>query len=317
MKKREEAIEWFRNAKFGIFIHWGIYSILGRGEWVMQNEKIPIKEYEKLKDIFNPTLFSAEEWCKIFKESGAKYITFTTKHHDGFCMFDTKLTDYKITNTPFKRDVVKELAEACKKEGLKIFFYYSLLDWHHPDYYPLGITGQYSGRLEKGNWEKYLEYYHSQVKELCTNYGEIGGFWFDGWWDKPNADWKLNELYEMIHSLQPSALVGNNHHVDPFPGEDFQIFEQDLPGENTAGFNKAKVSNLPLETCLTMNNSWGYNSSDNNYKSLETLKDYFRKAWSRGANLLLNVGPLPNGKLVSEQVELLQKIGLWIKSLEH
>ncbi len=317
MRKREEAIEWFRKAKFGIFIHWGIYSILGRGEWVMQNEKIPIKEYEKLKDVFNPTLFNAEEWCEMFKESGAKYVTFTTKHHDGFCMFDTKLTDYKITNTPFKRDVVKELSEACRKEGLKIFFYYSLLDWHHPDYYPLGATGQYSGRPEKGNWEKYLEYYHGQVKELCTKYGEIGGFWFDGWWDKPNADWKLNELYEMIHSLQPSALVGNNHHVDPFPGEDFQIFEQDLPGENTAGFNKAKVSNLPLETCLTMNNSWGYNSLDNNYKSLETLKEYFRKAWSKGANLLLNVGPLPNGKLVSEQAELLQKIGLWIKSLER
>ncbi|MBO3767903.1 MAG: alpha-L-fucosidase, partial [Candidatus Brockarchaeota archaeon] len=203
-----------------------------------------------------------------------------------------------------------------RKEGLKVFFYYSLLDWHHPDYYPLGMTGQYSGRPEGGNWEKYLEYYHGQVKELCTNYGEIGGLWFDGWWDKPNANWKLNELYETIHDLQPSALIGNNHHVDPFYGEDFQIFEQDIPGENTAGFNKANVSNLPLETCLTMNNSWGYNSSDKNYKSLDTIKEYFNKAWSKGANLLLNVGPLPNGKLVPEQVEILQKIGTWMRSLE-
>lgn len=315
MNEREKAIAWFRGARFGIFIHWGVYSIVGRGEWVMHNEKLPICEYEKLKDIFNPAQFDAGEWCRTFREAGAKYVTFTTKHHDGFCMFDTKLTDYKVTNTPFGRDVVRELVEACRKEGLKIFFYYSLLDWHHHDYYPLGVTGQFSGRPEGGEWEKYLEYYHGQVRELCENYGEIGGFWFDGWWDKPDADWRLGELYDMIHALQPSALIGNNHHVNPFPGEDFQIFEQDVPGENTAGFNVAGVSNLPLESCLTMNDSWGYNASDNNYKSLDTLKSYFIKTWSRGANLLLNLGPLPCGLLVPKQVSLLREIGIWMRNL--
>jgi alpha-L-fucosidase len=314
-KARDDAVKWFREAKFGVFIHWGVYSIIGRGEWVMHNEKIPIREYEKLKGIFNPALFDADEWCGVFKDAGARYITFTTKHHDGFCMFDTKLTDYKITNTPFGRDVVRELVEACRKEGLKVFFYYSLLDWHHPDYYPLGFTGQYSGRPEGGNWSRYLEYYHGQVRELCENYGEIGGFWFDGWWDRPDADWRLNELYEMIHELQPSALVGNNHHVDPFPGEDFQIFEQDVPGENTAGFNTAGVSGLPLESCLTINNSWGYNASDNNYKSLDALKGYFLRTWERGANLLLNVGPLPCGLLVPRQASTLKEIGSWIRGL--
>lgn len=315
-KARDEAVNWFRGARFGIFIHWGVYSIIGRGEWVMNNEKIPISEYEKLKGIFNPALFDVDEWCEIFKEAGARYITFTTKHHDGFCMFDTKLTNYKITKTPFGRDVVRELVEACRRKGLKIFFYYSLLDWHHPDYFPLGVTGHYSGRQEGGNWDGYLEYYHGQVRELCENYGEIGGLWFDGWWDRPDADWRLNELYDMIHKLQPSALVGNNHHVDPFPGEDFQIFEQDVPGENTAGFNVAGVSGLPLESCLTMNNSWGYNASDNNYKSLDALKGYFLRTWGKGANLLLNVGPLPCGLLVPKQMSTLREIGSWMKSLE-
>ncbi|MEM2929862.1 MAG: alpha-L-fucosidase [Thermoproteota archaeon] len=313
MSSRESSVKWFREARLGIFIHWGVYSILGRGEWVMHNEKMSIQEYEKLANHFNPEWFNAEEWISVFKEAGAKYITFTTKHHDGFCMYDSRLTDYKVTRTPFRRDVLKELAEAARKEGLKVFFYYSLLDWHHPDYYPLGVTGQYSGRKPGGNWEKYLDYYIGQVRELCENYGEVGGFWFDGWWDKPNADWRLTDLYETIHSIQPSALIGNNHHVDPFPGEDFQIFEQDVPGENTAGFNKAKVSSLPLETCMTINNSWGYNKHDNNYKSSAELIDVLKRVNGLGANLLLNVGPLPSGELDPEQVKRLREVGARVR----
>lgn len=312
MGSRESAVEWFRNARLGIFIHWGIYSILGRGEWVMHNEKMSIQEYEKLASIFNPVRFNADEWVSVFKEAGARYITFTTKHHDGFCMFDSRLTDYKVTRTPFRRDVLRELTEAAGRAGLKVFFYYSLLDWHHPDYYPLGLTGQYAGRKPGGNWEKYLDYYIGQVRELCENY-EAGGFWFDGWWDKPDADWRLTDLYETIRSLRPSALIGNNHHVDPFPGEDFQIFEQDVPGENTAGFNKAKVSNLPLETCMTINNSWGYNKDDKNYKSSEELIGVLRKVNGLGANLLLNVGPLPSGELDPEQVKRLKEVGAWVR----
>ncbi|MEM2599390.1 MAG: alpha-L-fucosidase [Thermoproteota archaeon] len=312
MSSRESSVEWFRNARLGIFIHWGIYSILGRGEWVMHNEKMSIQEYEKLANRFNPVGFNADEWVSVFKEAGAKYITFTTKHHDGFCMYDSRLTDYKVTRTPFRRDVLRELTEAAGRAGLKVFFYYSLLDWHHPDYYPLGVTGQYAGRKPGGNWEKYLDYYIGQVRELCENY-EAGGFWFDGWWDKPDADWRLTDLYETIRSLRPSALIGNNHHVDPFPGEDFQIFEQDVPGENTAGFNKAKVSNLPLETCMTINNSWGYNKDDKNYKSSEELIGVLRRVNGLGANLLLNVGPLPSGELDPEQVKRLKEVGAWVR----
>ncbi|MBO3808946.1 MAG: alpha-L-fucosidase [Candidatus Brockarchaeota archaeon] len=312
MSSRESSVEWFRNARLGIFIHWGIYSILGRGEWVMHNEKMSIQEYEKLANRFNPVGFNADEWVSVFKEAGAKYMTFTTKHHDGFCMYDSRLTDYKVTRTPFRRDVLRELVEAAGRAGLKVFFYYSLLDWHHPDYYPLGVTGQYAGRKPGGNWEKYLDYYIGQVRELCENY-EAGGFWFDGWWDKPDADWRLTDLYGTIRSLRPSALIGNNHHVDPFPGEDFQIFEQDVPGENTAGFNKAKVSKLPLETCMTINNSWGYNKDDKNYKSSEELIGVLKKANGLGANLLLNVGPLPSGELDPEQVKRLREVGAWVR----
>ena len=227
----------------------------------MDHDKLPIREYAKLPPRFNPTRFDADAWVKLAKAAGAKYITITGKHHDGFCMFASRLTDYDIVDaTPYHADPLKALADACHQQKIKLFFYYSLLDWHHPDYFPLGKTGQTAGRETKGDWKRYVAYYQGQVRELCTNYGEIGGIWFDGWWDKPDADWDLAGTYRLIHELQPGALVGNNHHVAPLPGEDFQMFEQDLPGDNAAGFNKAGVSaGLPLETCLTINRSWGYN----------------------------------------------------------
>ncbi len=190
----------------------------------MEKSKIPVSEYEKLPPQFNPTGFNAEEWVKTAKEAGMKYITITSKHHDGFCMFDSKLTRYDIVDaTPYAKDPMKALAEACHKHGLKLFFSYSLLDWHHPDYFPCGRTGHATGREEGGDWSKYVAYYQGQVRELCTNYGAIGGLWFDGWWDRPDADWDLVGTYKIIHDLQPGALVGNNHHVNPFPGKDFQI----------------------------------------------------------------------------------------------
>ena len=170
-------------------------------------------------------------------------------------MFASRLTDYDIVDAaPYHKDPLKVLADACRREKIKLFFYYSLLDWHHPDYFPNGKTGQTAGRPANGDPKRYVAYYQGQIRELCTNYGAIGGIWFDGWWDKPDADWDLAGTYRMIHELQPGALVGNNHHVAPFPGEDFQMFEQDLPGENAAGFNTADVAaKLPLETCLTIN----------------------------------------------------------------
>lgn len=314
-KPDPKAVEWFRNARFGMFVHWGVYSLLGRGEWVMQNEGIPIVEYEKLPPQFNPSKFNAREWLKMVKDSGIKYITITSKHHDGFAMFGTKLSDYNIVDrTPFKRDPLKELADECHRQGVKLFFYYSQLDWHNPDYYPRGGTGLKAGRPESGDWNKYKEYYIGQVRELCTNYGEIGGIWFDGWWDRPSADWGHDVLYPMIHKLQPHALIGNNHHQKPFPGEDFQMFEQDLPGENTAGFNTTHQSDLPYETCKTMNNSWGLNNADHAHKSPAELIRYLVQAAGRDANLLLNTGPLPTGEILPEHKVRYLAMGQWLKA---
>jgi len=304
----------FEDKKFGLFIHWGVYSLLGKGEWVMNNEKIPIREYAKLPPRFNPARFDAGAWVKLAKAAGAKYITVTSKHHDGFCMFASRLTDYDVVDaTPWHLDPLKALADACRQEKIALFFYYSLLDWHHPDYFPLGKTGRTAGRDPNGDWKRYVAFYQGQLRELCTNYGEIGGIWLDGWWDRPDADWDLPGTYRLIHDLQPGALVGNNHHVAPFPGEDFQMFEQDLPGENAAGFNKAGTSpNLPLETCLTINHSWGYNAGDTNYKSAEQLIHALVGAAGRGANLLLNVGPRPDGAIEPDAAQRLQEVGKWL-----
>jgi alpha-L-fucosidase len=310
-----KAVQWFRDARFGMFIHWGVYSMLGRGEWVMNNEGIPISEYEKLPPRFNPTRFNAREWVKLAKDSGIRYITITSKHHDGFAMYHSQVSDYNIVDrTPFHRDPLKELADECHRQGIKLFFYYSQLDWHHPDYYPRGGTGQRSGRPDHGDWNRYKQYYMAQVRELCTNYGEIGGLWFDGWWDKRSADWGHDELYPMIHRLQPQALIGNNHHVTPFPGEDFQMFEQDLPGQNSAGFNTAQESHLPYETCRTMNDSWGYNAKDQNHRPATELIRYLVQAAGRDANLLLNTGPLPTGEILPEHQERYRAMGAWLKT---
>lgn len=306
--------KWFRDAKFGMFIHWGVYSVLGTGEWVMNNRQTTVADYEKLPPQFNPTEFDPAEWVAIAKTAGAKYITITSKHHDGFAMFGTKQSDWNIVDrTPYKKDPLKMLADECHKQGVKLFFYYSELDWHNPNYFPLGRTGHTAGRPPRGDWYKYLNYMDGQLTELLTNYGPIGGIWFDGWWDKPDADWRLDRTYALIHRLQPTALIGNNHHHRPFPGEDFQMFEKDLPGHKTAEFNKdAEVGGLPLETCDTINNSWGYNKNDKKFKSATDLIHYLVRAAGYDANFLLNVGPLPTGKIQPEFVERLKAMGAWL-----
>lgn len=307
--------QWFQDAKFGLFIHWGIYSILGDGEWVMQNKKIDKKTYERLADFFNPINFNPAEWVSIAKDAGMKYITITTRHHDGFAMFNTKASNWSIVErTPYKKDIIGMLADECHKQGMKIFFYYSLVDWYHDDYFPRGITGQYSGRKDTGNWSNYINFMKKQLTELLTNYGEVSGIWFDGLWDKKNADWRLDEIYSLIHKLQPGCMIGNNHHLSPFEGEDFQMFEKDLPGKNTSGFSgESKISNLPLETCETINNSWGFNLLDKNYKSSKELIQYLVKAAGNNANFLLNVGPMPDGRIQPEFIERLKEIGTWLK----
>jgi alpha-L-fucosidase len=307
---------WFQDAKFGLFIHWGVYSVLGDGEWVMNNQQIPIKTYEKLPVFFNPTEFNAAEWVQMVKDAGMKYITITSKHHDGFAMYDSKVSDYNIVKrTPYGKDVLKMLADECRKQGIKLFFYHSQLDWRHPDYFPRGNTGgNYTGREEKGDMNKYLDYMDAQLTELLTNYGEIGGIWFDGMWDKKDAEWRLNQTYSLIHKLQPATLVGSNHHVAPYEGEDFQMFEKDLPGHNTTGFApEQKVGDLPKEVCETINNSWGFNLRDDKNKSIKDLIQYLVKGAGYDANFLLNVGPMPNGKIQPEHVALLKQMGEWTR----
>jgi alpha-L-fucosidase len=310
MKSRE----WFQDAKFGLFIHWGVYSVLGDGEWVMNNQKIDKRTYEKLPSFFNPINYDPKEWVALVKAAGMKYITITSKHHDGFAMWDSKLTDWDIVDrTPYKKDIIKTLADECRKEGIKLFFYHSHLDWFQENYFPRGNTGQASGRPAKGDWYKYLDYMDGQLSELLTNYGEIGGIWFDGYWDKKEADWRLEKTYNMIHSLQPACMIANNHHLPPFPGEDYQAFEKDLPGHNTTGFSgDSKVGELPLETCETMNNSWGFNLMDKNYKSTKNLIQYLVKAAGYNSNFLLNVGPMPDGRIQPEFIKTLKEIGNWL-----
>jgi alpha-L-fucosidase len=311
-----KAREWFENSKFGLFIHWGVYSVLGKGEWVMNNDAMPVSAYEKLPPQFNPTEFDAAEWVRTAKDAGMKYITITSKHHDGFAMFASKQSDWNIVDrTPYKKDPLKMLADECHRQGIKLFFYHSQLDWHHPDYYPLGRTGHASGRPPGGDFNRYLDYMDAQLRELLTNYGEISGIWFDGMWDKPDANWRLNKTYSLIHSLQPAALVGSNHHLKPFDGEDFQMFEKDLPGGRTSDFNsKSEIGNLPLETCDTINGAWGYNKSDKRFKSSTQLIQYLVRAAGNNANFLLNIGPMPNGKIQPEFTERLHAIGEWLRS---
>ncbi len=310
-----KAREWFQDSKFGMFIHWGVYSVLGDGEWVMNNQRIDKQTYQKLPAFFNPINYDPKEWVVLAKAAGMKYITITSKHHDGFAMWDSKLTDWDIVDrTPYGKDVLKMLSEECKKEGIKLFFYHSHLDWFQENYFPRGNTGQTSGRQEGGDWYKYLDYMDGQLTELLTNYGEIGGIWFDGHWDKKDSDWRLEKTYSLIHNLQPASLIGNNHHLAPFAGEDFQMFEKDLPGHQTTGFNtEQKIGELPFETCETMNNSWGFNLQDKNYKSTKNLIQYLIKAAGYNSNFLLNVGPMPNGKIQPEFVKTLKEVGTWME----
>lgn len=311
-----QAREHFRDQKFGIFLHWGLYSMLAQGEWYM-NRGIDHEEYRKLAGGFYPSRFDAAEWVSAIKASGAKYICFTTRHHEGFSMWDTEFSDYNIVDaTPFKRDVLKELAEECQKQGIGLHLYYSHLDWDREDYYPLGRTGRGTGRDSHGEWATYYAFMNHQIRELLTEYGPIGAIWFDGWWDHDqdsSFDWQLPEQYQMVHELQPACLIGNNHHQVPFEGEDIQIFERDLPGENTAGLSGQDISSLPLETCQTMNGMWGYKIADQDYKDTRTLVHYLVRAAGRNANLLLNIGPQPDGELPALALERLKEIGEWMK----
>lgn len=312
-----EGLRWFQDSRFGMFIHWGLYSILAIEEWIMHRQHIPVPEYEKLVQQFNPTKFNADEWVSIAADAGQKYMVITSRHHDGFSMYDTALSDYKVTNTPFKRDPIRELADAiARRSDMKLGFYSSLLDWHHP---------AYRFRTESGlAWSDYLDFLHGQVRELCTNYGELACLWFDGDWprhkiDESNAyfvaggSFEYEKLYDMIHTLQPHAVVQNNRHEEPLPGEDIQGFEQDLPGSNTAGFNTTHIYNLPIEVCMTINDHWGYSAADQNTKTIQQLVRLLARSASVGANYLLNVGPTAAGEIVPQHAARLRGVGEWLR----
>ena len=322
-KENLAARQQFQDMKFGMFIHWGLSSVLANGEWVMNNRGIRQEDYKLLQKVFDPRDFNAKEWVSIAKNAGMQYITLITRHHDGFSNFDTKESDWKITNTQYGKDIVKEIADECHRQGIKICFYYSLLDWYRSDYqWETGKTGKKSGRTEKSNWESYIKFMKAQLTELLTNYGEVSTIWFDGHWDQLDNDidktlqskvnWHYDEIYSLIHKLQPQCLIGNNHHLLPIAGEDFQMFEKDLPGSNTTGFGGADISQLPLETCETMNDAWGYNMTDRNFKSSKTIIHYLVNAAGRNANFLLNVGPKPNGEIQKEFVDTLAIVGKWM-----
>jgi alpha-L-fucosidase len=312
----DRGMQWFLDSRFGMFIHWGLYSLIARGEWVMHVESIPVQEYEKLVSQFNPVCYNADEWASIAADAGQKYMVITSRHHDGFSMYNTALSDYKVTNTSFKRDPLEELANACaRRSDLKLGFYSSLLDWHHP---------AYRFRAESGlAWSDYLEFLHGQVRELCTNFGEIACIWFDGDWPRhpmtekdayfaPGGSFEYEALYDMIHTLQPDAYLQNNRHDKPLPGEDIQGFEQDLPGENTTGFNTTDVYDLPMEVCMTINDSWGVNDQDDNHKSTRQLVHNLVKSASINGNYLLNVGPTAMGEILPMHIQRLREVGEWL-----
>ena len=319
---------WFEEARFGMFVHFGPYSVLGAGEWVMNSRPIAGEEYLRLRDFFNPYAFDAAEWVGIAKKAGMKYIMFTSRHHDGFSNWNTGQSEWNIMNTPYGKDLIAQLADECRKQGMRLGLYYSLLDWMREDYrWQTGRTGQNSGRTGPSNWEGYIEFMKAQLTELLTDYGDIAVVWFDGHWDQTAdenrtdhttaVDWHYSELYGLIRELQPDCLIANNHHLPPFPGEDYQVFERDVPGENKAGYSGQEVSQMPLETCQTINGSWGFNITDDRYKSTAELLRLLVRTAGTGANLLLNVGPMPDGRIQHECIARLEEMGSWMSKYGH
>lgn len=320
-----QAREWFRDAKFGLFIHWGVYSIMAGGgertgrpnynEWIMHNKNIPVDRYEKLAGFFYPFRYDPAQWVDLAKKAGMKYITFTTKHHDGFAMYDSKVSNYDIMDaSPYQQDIFGKLVEACRAKDIKLFAYYSHLDWHHPDYYPWGNTGQDNGRKPEGDWQKYLDYLNAQVTEIFSNYGPLAGAWFDGIWDKKEADWQLRKTYDIIHQLQPAALILNNHHQQVKPGEDLKGFERAIPGQLNVNGTPTEVDrDYPMEMCQTINQTWGFNLADTTFKSAKEIVQLLSKAAGNDANLLLNVGPQPDGLIQPEFITILTEVGEWLQ----
>jgi len=328
MKKKQEEIMtkgntgWFIRDRFGMFIHWGLYAMPARHEWVKQREQIPDDKYDIYFKYFNPDLFDAKQWAKMAKNAGMKYAVITTKHHEGFCLWDSKYTDYKATNTPAKRDLIREFVDAFRDEGLRIGFYHSLIDWHHPHFtidslHPMRNHPDREKLNKTRDMKKYTEYLHNQIRELLTEYGKIDIIWCDfsypagpgrpeGWIGKGRDDWDSENLVKLIRSLQPEILINNR--LDLPDSWDFITPEQIYVPENLTVNGKPVV----WEACHTFSGSWGYHRDEESWKSVEQLIKMLIDIVSKGGNLLLNIGPTARGEFDSRAIERLQGIGNWM-----
>lgn len=315
----DPRLAWWREARFGMFIHWGLYAVpagewkggTDHGEWIMNTAHIPVPEYEKFLAEFNPVKFNADAWVKLAKEAGMKYIVITSKHHDGFNLFDSSVTDYDVMSTPFKRDIMKEMAEACRREGIRICWYHSIMDWHHPDYTP---RRDWETRPTQGaDFDRYVKYMKDELRDLLTNYGPIGLLWFDGQWEGTWNNERGKDLEKYVRALQPEIIInsrvgrgGGAYGLEA--GEnggalgDYGTPEQFIPDTNP-GYD--------WETCMTMNDHWGYNRADKNFKSAKEMIRMLADIASKGGNYLLNVGPTSAGEIPPESVERLRAIGAW------
>ncbi len=318
-----ERTRWFMDARFGMFVHWGLYAIPSRGEWVRSLEKLTVEQYQPFFEEFDPVRYDPRAWARLAKAAGMKYAVLTAKHHDGFCLFDSQLTDYKATRTPAGRDLIREYVDAFREEGLRVGLYYSIIDWHHEDYPAYGdkIHPMRDNEAFKDKpivFERYLAYMHGQVKELLTNYGKIDVMWFDFSYDDMTGEkWKATELVRMMRSIQPDIVIdnrlgGNVKAAEPeeYAG-DYASPEQLLP---VGGVVNEAGNPIPWESCITLNDHWGYCSSDHNYKSAKTVVRGLVECVSKGGNLLLNVGPDPKGVIPPESVDVLQDVGRWMEA---
>lgn len=323
----EARVQWFREARFGMFIHWGLYSIPARGEWVRSDEQMPESEYMPYFDEFNPRDYNPRAWAKAAKEAGMQYVVLTAKHHDGFCLFDSQYTDFKSTNTKLGRDIVRDFVEAVRAEGLRVGLYFTLIDWHHPDYphygdryHPMRNHPECSN--ENRDFNRYLEYMFNQAREICSNYGKLDLLWFDFSYDHMRGEtWKATEFMEMVRSLQPNVIIDNRLEVSgegfgslhdcrptPYHG-DFVTPEKFIPPQ---GILDVEGNPMLWEVCATMNNNWGFNGTDPFYKPASMLIKKLVECVSKGGNMILNVGPDAQGNIPPQSQAILRDIGRWM-----
>ncbi len=289
IEDRNRRMQWWHEARFGMFIHFGLYSVLGRHEWAMEQEGIPVAEYQQLAKVFNPQPHAARTWAKLAKTAGMKYMVMTTKHHEGFCLFDTKLTDYCAPKQAAGRDLVAEYVEAARSEGMHFGFYYSLMDWHHPD----GARC----KTDEAARRRFVDYIHGQVRELCTNYGKVDVLWYDVNWPLTPEGWESVQMNQMVRKLQPDILINNRSGIP----EDFQTPEQ-----------RIQSYDVPWETCMTMNDSWGFQRADDNWKSPKTVVRNLLTCTRDQGNYLLNIGPKGDGSIPDPSVTILTAAGRWM-----